>query len=109
MDQKQKQIEEMARDIDGSRWRAEQDYTGCHLNSSEIAEHLYEAGWRKQDEVFTLFDKIFALCDNADQKLDILFPPNDEYRKGYANSVKHFRENMEKLKKKYTEGGESDA
>lgn len=49
-----------------------------------------------------IFNDIFALCDNAEDKLDKLFTEVDEYRKGYENSVKHFKENMIKLQEKYT-------
>ena len=44
---REKQIEEMAKVIDKSHWKLEQDFTGCHINSSEIAEVLYNAGYRK--------------------------------------------------------------
>ena len=44
-------IEEMANYIDKSHWRIEQDFTGCHINSSEIAEYLYKQGYHKQSEV----------------------------------------------------------
>lgn len=47
MDEK-KQIEEMANYIDRSHWKIEQDFTGCHINSSEIAEYLYNHSYRKQ-------------------------------------------------------------
>ena len=47
---KEKQIEEMAKAIDESHWRIEQDFTGCHINSTEIAEALYNEGYRKQSE-----------------------------------------------------------
>ena len=40
-------IEEMAKEIDKSHWRVEQDFTGCHINSIEIAEALYKGNYRK--------------------------------------------------------------
>lgn len=56
---REKQIKEMAKVIDESHWRIEQDFTGCHINGTEIAEHLYEQGYRKQSEVVKeIFDAI---------------------------------------------------
>ena len=70
-----------------------------------ITEILCDAGYRKTSEVVEeIFGEIFALCDNAEDKLDKLFNKANDYRKGYENSVKHFKDNMAKLKKKYTEG-----
>lgn len=48
---KEKQIEEISKVIDKSPWKLYQDFTGCHINSSEIAEYLYNADYRKQSEV----------------------------------------------------------
>lgn len=45
---REKQIYEIAKVIDESHWRIEQDFTGCHINSAEIAENIYKAGYRKQ-------------------------------------------------------------
>ena len=47
---KEKQIEEMANDIEKSHWKIVQDFMGCHINSEEMAEYLYNAGYRKQSE-----------------------------------------------------------
>ena len=47
---REKQIEDMAKVIDESHWRIEQDFTGCHINGTEIAEHLCEQGYLKQSE-----------------------------------------------------------
>lgn len=55
----------------------------------------------KQEVAREIFEEIFALCNNAKEKLDVLFTEKNEYRKGYENSVNHFIENMEKLRKKY--------
>lgn len=44
------QIEKMANDIEKSHWKIVQDFMGCHINSEEMAEHLYNAGYRKQSE-----------------------------------------------------------
>lgn len=43
---KEKQIEEISKDINKSPWKLEQDLEGCHINSSEIAEYLYNIGYR---------------------------------------------------------------
>ena len=51
-------IEEMANDIDKSHWRIEQDWRGCNLNSSEIAEHLYNAGYRKQSAWISVDERL---------------------------------------------------
>jgi hypothetical protein len=40
----------MAKDIDNSHWRIEQDFRGCHINSDKIAEYLYSKDYRKQSE-----------------------------------------------------------
>lgn len=57
----QKQIEEMANYIDKSHWRIEQDFTGCHINSVEIAEAIYSAGYREQNEIIKEFtEKLYA-------------------------------------------------
>ena len=45
-----KQIEEMANDIEKSHWKIVQDFMGCHINSEEMAERLYNAGYRKLPE-----------------------------------------------------------
>lgn len=56
---KEKQIAEMAKVIDKSPWKLEQDFTGCNINSSDIAEFLYNAGYRKQSKVAKeIFDSI---------------------------------------------------
>ena len=47
---KEKQIEEISKDINKSPWKLEQDLEGCHINSLEIAEYLYDIGYRKQSE-----------------------------------------------------------
>lgn len=71
-------------------------------NVEGLIECLSEEGYRKSSDVAEeIFKEIFSLCDNAEEKLDILFPENNEYRKGYANSVRHFRENIDKLRNKY--------
>ncbi len=57
-----KQIEEMANDIDKSHWRIELDFTGCHINSTEIAEALYTAGYRKSSDIAReIFEEIDEL------------------------------------------------
>ena len=50
MDREQ-QIAEMAKVINKSPWKVEQDATGVHINSYEIAEYIYNEGYRKQSEV----------------------------------------------------------
>ena len=42
------QIEKMANDIEKSHWKIVQDFMGCHINSDDMAEYLYNAGYRKQ-------------------------------------------------------------
>lgn len=62
---REKQIEEMAKVIDKSHWKLEQDFTGCHINSSEIAEYLYNADYRKQDDVvWGIFEEIDNIIYN---------------------------------------------
>lgn len=105
---KEKQIEEMARDLCNIDCKGMKcnvcDAYGCEYRMQ--AEALYNAGYRKSTEVAEeIFGEIFALCDNAEEKLDILFTKVNDYRKGYENSVKHFKDNMSRLKKKYTEVG----
>ncbi len=63
------QIEEMAKAIDNSHWRIEQGFGGCHINSTEMAENLYNAGYRKKKEVIDefvemLLDKYDIWTDN---------------------------------------------
>ena len=72
----------------------------ANIHCSQIDE-LPRADVVPRSEVEKIFADIFALCDNAKEKLDILFNEINEYRKGYENSVNHFRSNMEELKKKY--------
>ena len=70
-----KQIEEMAKDIDKSPWRIEQAWRGCNINSIEIAEHLYTAGYRKASEVareiFEEIEKLLAVDRNCEANLDV--------------------------------------
>lgn len=57
--EREKQIEEISKVIDKSPWKLYQDFTGCHINSSEIAEYLYNADYRKQVDVAKkIFDDI---------------------------------------------------
>jgi hypothetical protein len=44
---------------------------------------------------------IIALINNAEDKLPKIFPNNSEYKKGYENSVKHFKENIIKIAKQF--------
>ena len=55
---KEKQIEELVKVIDESPWRIEQDFEGCHINSSEIAEYLYSTGCRKQSEWISVDERL---------------------------------------------------
>ena len=72
-------------------------------NVEGLIECLSEEGYCKSSDVAEeIFKEIFALIGNAEEKLDILFTKTNDYRNGYENSVKHFRENMDKLRKKYT-------
>lgn len=49
----------MAKVIDESHWRIGHDFTECHINGTEIAEHLCEQGYRKQKEIAKeIFDAI---------------------------------------------------
>lgn len=48
------QIEEMANYIEKSHWKIVQDFMGCHINSDEIAEYLYNQGYCKQSEVLII-------------------------------------------------------
>ncbi len=74
------------------------------------AKRLVEKGYRKQsDTAKEIFAEIYALIDNAEEKLDILFIEADDYRKGYENSVKHFRGCMDMLKKKYLEANDAES
>ena len=66
MNNREKQIEEMAKTIDESHWRIEQDFTGCHINDIEIAERLYEQGCRKQSEgKWEKFEGEHFICSNC--------------------------------------------
>lgn len=87
---REKQIEEMAKVIDKSHWKLEQDFTGCHINSSEIAEYLYNADYRKQDGVVR---KIFEEMDNIIYNL-----MNSPF---YSSGDAVYE--LTELKKKYTE------
>lgn len=91
---REKQIEEMAKVIDESHWRIEQDFTGCRINSSEISEYLYNAGYRKKSEVSR---EVFS---------DVVDVLNDAYTKCNTQDVKTILVIVHaiiKLKKKYTE------
>jgi hypothetical protein len=56
-----KQIKELAEAISKSPWRIEQDHTGCHINSAEIAEALYNEGYCKASEIFEAVDNLLEL------------------------------------------------
>lgn len=55
----------------------------------------------KSEVAREIFAEIYALCNNAEEKLDVLFTKVDDYRKGYENSVKHFKGCIDKLHEKY--------
>ncbi len=95
---KENQIKEMAKVIDKSHWKLEQDFTGCHINSSEIAEYLYNADYRKQSEVvMEIFDEIERILSlNYCCYLPQGATEHYEYYEG--NIAKDIAE----LKKKYT-------
>lgn len=92
---KKEQIEEMAKVIDESHWRIEQDFTGCHINSTEIAESLYNAGYRKQIEIEK---EIFKELSN------IIYNLKDSPFYSSSDAVYELTE----LKKKYVEETEGD-
>lgn len=94
---REKQTEEMAKVIDKSPWKLEQDFTGCNINSSDIAESLYNAGYRKQSEVAReIFEEIEgALLNNhcLDEWSDC---PTPHY-------YEELKDDIAELKKKYSE------
>jgi phosphate uptake regulator len=106
MTNEEKQIEEMANDIEKSHWKIVQDFMGCHINSEEMAEHLYTKGYRKASDVAREIEEIIDEEINVFEKARIdLYPRQDSYYAGVF--VKSLSEIKEKLKKKYeSEGGE---
>lgn len=88
---KEKQITEMAKVIDKCPWKLEQDFTGCNINSSDIAEFLYNAGYRKQSEIAR--EAIDVLCELHDH-----FKSVGDIREAFAMLFA-----IAELKKKYTE------
>lgn len=97
MDREQ-QIAEMAKVINKSPWKVEQDATGVHINSYEIAEYIYNAGYRKQSEVAR---EIFAEIEDSMS----CFEDDDD---GYLLKKCEFKFFMRELKKEYTEESEND-
>lgn len=87
---REKQIEEMAKVIDKSPWKLDQDFAGCHINSFEIAESLYNAGYRNQSEVaMEIFEEIYKLTYRLS---------NDEHY-----TIGDMIWDIDELKKKYTD------
>ena len=87
---KEQQINEMAKVIDKSPWKLDQDFTGCHINSFEIAESLYNADYRKQSEIAKeIFKEIYKLTYRLS---------NDEHY-----TVGDMIWDIDELKKKYTD------
>ena len=83
-----KSIRELAEAIDKSTWRIEQDSTGCHLNSIEIAESLYKSDYRKSNEVA---EEIFADIHNT------LLTIINTVSEGLDRSLRHEDEDSIKL------------
>lgn len=96
---KEKQIEEMAKAINKSHWRIEQDFTGCHINSTEIAEALYNAGYRKSTD---LAEEIFAEIEKMllDNHIGHYKTTIDTWCYNFNNEI---ISEIAELKKKYTE------
>lgn len=90
---KEKQIAEMAKVIDKSPWKLEQDFTGCNINSSDVSEFLYNAGYRKQSDVAREIFREIEDCMSC-------FEDDDD---GYLLKKCEFEFFMRELKKKYTE------
>ena len=87
-----KQVEEMAKVIDKSHWRIVQGWKGCRLNSEEIAENIYAAGYRKSSEVAR---EIFEEIENS---ISPMLGLEDD-----KESVAILATTFAELKKKYTE------
>ena len=94
---REQQINEMAKVIDKSPWKLDQDFTGCHINSFEIAESLYNADYRKQSEVASdIFTDICAILES--------------HRISHFDNIfdDKLMEDIAELKKKYTKGGDTE-
>ena len=104
---REKQIEEMARELCDATQKTNQ---GCNsicyprgmcAHCKVMAEHLYNAGYRKASEVA---EEIFGEIDK------ILSHKRDfncsEIAFGYEWALAEVRRQYAELKKKYTEGGE---
>lgn len=68
----------------------------------QVAEALYNAGYRKASEVRKemakeIFTEIKSLIDNAKEKLPTFFPKNGKYKQGYESSIKHFEKHILEL------------
>ena len=50
-----------------------------------------------KSEAKNVLDKVLDLIKNAESKSFILGNNNDSYRKGYENSIKHFKESVCKI------------
>ena len=94
---REQQINEMAKVIDKSPWKLDQDFTGCHINSFEIAESLYNADYRKQSEVASdIFTDICAILES--------------HRISHFDNIfdDKLMDDIAELKKKYTKGGDTE-
>lgn len=91
MDEKE-QIEEMANDIEKSHWKIVQDFMGCHINSEEMAEYLYNAGYCKGSEVvWAIFDKVdeiaYRYLNDADYSAGDMIYDLNELKKEYTEGI----------------------
>lgn len=94
-----KHIEEMANYIDRSHWKITQDFTGCHINSDEIAQYLYNADYRKSTD---LVEEIFAEIEKMllDNHIGHYKTTIDTWCYNFNNEI---ISEIAELKKKYTE------
>lgn len=105
IDRDEKQIEELSKIIDKSPWKVEQDATGCHINSYEIAEYLYNSFCHKQVDITKkIFDDIEKMLKDQEVVTE------NQRCKEVGDWLLHdyLLRKLAELKKKYTEESEND-
>ena len=108
--ERDKQIEEMVKDLHSA-------YAINKLYTEDVAESLYEAGYRKASEVAReIFEEIVALMNEVYSSVQYgcyLYgmtkhtdSPSAQRQCGKLEGVKYLGDKIAELKKKYTEGEE---
>lgn len=106
----EKQIEEMAKILSQvqtvgivvteSQMDSRNSYTR-EISNKKIAEHLYNAGYRKQSDTA---QEIFAELDARLDKITVVVNPRESFITTFRKTMRKVTAEVEELKKKYTEG-----